>query len=103
MFFPSFEYLTAVFNRWNSTGLFARLQSLKPVFREPRSAAALSEVMQAYITASTAHSKRGACIACVMGGKLSEGINFNDDLARGVIIIGLPYPNVYSTLVSFLQ
>lgn len=44
--------------------------------------------------------KRGACIACVIGGKLSEGINFNDDLARAVIIIGLPYPNVYSAFVS---
>ncbi len=32
----------------------------------------------------------------MIGGKLSEGINFSDDLARGIIVFGLPYSNFFS-------
>lgn len=32
----------------------------------------------------------------VIGAKLSEGLNFADDLARGVVIVGLPFANLAS-------
>ncbi len=36
----------------------------------------------------------------VMGGRLSEGVNFSDKLARAVVIIGLPFPNIMNAEVA---
>ncbi|KAA0187478.1 putative ATP-dependent RNA helicase DDX11 [Fasciolopsis buskii] len=48
--------------------------------------------MEGY-TRTICDAKLGAVIICVTGGKLSEGINFSDELARAVIVVGMPYPN----------
>ncbi len=39
-------------------------------------------------------NEKGGILLAVFRAKLSEGIDFKDDQARLVVIVGLPYPNI---------
>ena len=94
-FFPSFKYEEQVHQRLAATGALQAIGQLKKPFREPKSAADVDAVLTEYEAAIAAGGpqKGGAVLFSVVGGKLSEGINFNDRLGRCVVMVGLPYPN----------
>ena len=91
VFFPSYAYEEEALKRWGESGLLARLGQAKRVFREPRGADAVEALLDGY--RKHVHGGKGAILSCVIGGKMSEGINFADDLCRMVVVVGMPYPN----------
>lgn len=116
VFFPSFDYIDMIYQRWNKTGALASLSKTKRIFLEPRSSGKVEALLEEYAeciknqgsnteikqkdrnstanaTYVSGYTKTGGLILCVVGGKLAEGINFGDDLGRLVVMVGLPYPN----------
>ena len=94
VFFPSYDYEKLVFKHLCSSGVLDRLEAKKKVYREPKQSSSLDKVLSDYST--SVRLAGGAVLLAVVGGKMSEGINFSDDLGRCVLMIGLPYPNLHS-------
>ncbi|XP_047404058.1 ATP-dependent DNA helicase DDX11 isoform X1 [Sciurus carolinensis] len=100
-FFPSYEYQRQVHAHWDKSGLLARLAVRKKIFQEPKRASQVEQVLMAYSKCITScghvgGTVTGALLLSVVGGKMSEGINFSDDLGRCVVMVGMPYPNIRS-------
>ena len=47
-----------------------------------------------------AKSPKGGVLFAVIGAKMSEGINFGDELARLVVVIGVPYPQIQNPVLK---
>ncbi|XP_050526879.1 putative ATP-dependent RNA helicase DDX11-like protein 8 isoform X2 [Daktulosphaira vitifoliae] len=101
-FFPSYDYEKLVYQHLEKNKIINRISEKKKVFREPKSTNQVDDVLKNYSLSikkamSSSDSKlTGALLFSVIGGKLSEGLNFSDDLGRCVIVVGLPYPNIKS-------
>ncbi|XP_017055079.1 ATP-dependent DNA helicase DDX11 [Drosophila ficusphila] len=90
-FLPSYEYLEKVYNHLELSGTHERISRRKTVFREVAGSA--EQLLEKYALAIKEPRSGGALLLSVVGGKLSEGLNFADDLGRAVLVVGLPYPN----------
>ncbi|SCZ99515.1 BZ3500_MvSof-1268-A1-R1_Chr3-1g06054 [Microbotryum saponariae] len=97
VFVPSYDFLFQIQARWEKTNLITRLGSRKKVFWEPKSSSEVDLILRDYSAAITTPPSKGAILFAVVGAKLSEGINFANEMARAVIICGIPYPNAQST------
>ncbi|XP_043943552.1 ATP-dependent DNA helicase DDX11 [Protopterus annectens] len=100
-FFPSYEYEKQVYTHWEKNGVLTRLSAKKKIFQEPKKANQVELVLSEYSKCIQRCSKSGgpmtgALLFSVVGGKMSEGINFSDDLGRCVVMVGMPFPNIKS-------
>ncbi|KAJ5152871.1 uncharacterized protein N7482_009349 [Penicillium canariense] len=103
-FFPSYDYLSQVVSVWkkpipngNGGTTLGLIEQKKQILYESRDCAISTDTLLQEYT-SAVETGQGALLLSVVGGKLSEGINFSDRLGRGVFIIGLPFPNIRSAV-----
>lgn len=99
VFFPSYRYEQLVVEAWKTmktvssgetTTIWKALHRIKPIFREPKQRIEMEKTLADYSKTAQA-TRTGALLLAVVGGKLSEGINFANDLCRCVVVVGLPY------------
>ncbi|KAK2971189.1 hypothetical protein RJ640_008613 [Escallonia rubra] len=103
VFFSSFDYEGHVHDSWKASGILERIMKKKHVFREPKRTTDVEFVLGKYKETIDALSRgslvddspphKGAILLAVVGGKVSEGINFSDGMGRCIVMVGLPYPS----------
>ncbi|XP_021298743.1 ATP-dependent DNA helicase DDX11 isoform X2 [Herrania umbratica] len=94
VFLSSFEYEGQVYDAWKTSGILERLMKKKYIFREPRKNTEVEVILKEYKEAIDNPAPRsGAILLAVVGGKISEGINFSDGMGRCIVMVGLPYPS----------
>ena len=107
VFLPSYSYEAHLVSQWKQSGLWSQLDNQKKIFREPKSAQHLESTLRVYAQQAATGTRNdgvdggfangnivGALLLAVIGGKMSEGINLANDMARGVVVVGLPYPDI---------
>jgi len=83
-FVPSYQFLQKLETHLNSSRYSEEIRRKKNIFFDDRE----NNVLEEY---SQQAKQRGALLFAVVRGKLSEGINFSDELGRCVVMVGLPY------------
>ncbi|CAK9067725.1 unnamed protein product [Durusdinium trenchii] len=97
-FLPSYQTLELAMLFWQRGGLYRRLEEVKTLVVEPRTTSELPELSRRFLAGAT--DGRGALCLAVYRGKMSEGMDFADDLCRAVICIGVPYPQMNDPVVQ---
>ena len=107
VFWPSQSMMMAALDRWSDPGcgILDDLRALVPTIEidGPRLSAEQSKAAMGRYRAAAAASRGASCgalLLAVMRGRASEGTDFKDQAARGVIVVGLPLPPCYDAAVS---
>jgi len=92
MFFPSYAVLNNCYEAWQDAALIPKIEKIKRLYKEPKDSARYQLVMDQYYEDIFEGDKKGAILMGVCRGRISEGLDFSDNAARAVIIVGIPYP-----------
>ena len=86
VFFPSYYLMESYFKNWKD--ILKEIKKEKKIFKEIKGKEN-NKLIEKY---KKIH-KKGAIFFAVCNGKLSEGVDFSDSMARACIVLGIPFPN----------
>lgn len=97
-FFPSYLYMESIVAAWHDMGILDEVWKHKLVFIETPDAPETSIALENYRRACD--NGRGAILLSVARGKVSEGIDFDHNYGRAVIMFGVPYQYTESRILK---
>ena len=101
IFFGSYNMLDNYVKKWADHNLISEFSKYKEFFQDRRDSRENKLILEKYQLANSDRKKlKGAILLSVCRGSCSEGMNFKDDMARLVIVIGIPYAMLYEPKVQ---
>lgn len=86
LFTPSYYTKDAIIREWKSSNMFDRICEIKQIVEEKSNLSA-PQIIREFVSCPN-----GGLLIGVCRGKISEGLDFSDDLSRIVYVFGIPYP-----------
>ena len=103
VFFPSYWMMEKCYNHWAATENLQKIDKHKKVFMEPKKASEYQIIMDRYYGEIFEEENGGAIMMGVCRGRISEGLDFSDNAARVVMVVGVPYPMMTDPKVLLKQ
>lgn len=97
-FFPSYIYMESIVALWQEMHVLDKILKHKVIFVETPDAVETSYALENY--RKTCDSGRGAILLSVARGKVAEGIDFDNNYGRAVVMIGIPYQYTESRILK---
>ncbi|OLY81256.1 DNA repair helicase rad15 [Smittium mucronatum] len=97
-FFPSYLYMESIVAMWNEMGILKSVYKHKLIFVETPDTAETSLALESY--RKGCENGRGAVLFSVARGKVSEGVDFDHNYGRAVIMFGIPYQYTESRILK---
>ncbi|ANB14667.1 TFIIH/NER complex ATP-dependent 5'-3' DNA helicase subunit RAD3 [Sugiyamaella lignohabitans] len=98
VFFPSYLYMESIISMWQTMGILDEVWKYKLILVETPDGQETALALETYRTACS--NGRGAVMFCVARGKVSEGIDFDNQYGRTVLMIGVPFQYTESRILK---
>ena len=92
VFFSSYYIMEEYIKEWTEKSIISEINKHKEFYQDRRDSKQNKIILEKYEKANSDRNKyKGAILLSVCRGSCSEGMNFKDDMARLVIVVGIPY------------
>ena len=101
VFFSSYNIMDKYINEWSNKKIISEICKYKEFYHDRRDQRQNKQILSKYQLANSDRKKyKGGILFSVCRGSCSEGMNFKDDMARLVIVVGIPYAMLYDPKVQ---